>query len=176
MSLIVSLACLGLSAGPAMAPAAEGVHKLEVYGEGSSSKPLTIFETAHCGKTKKGGFFATSTSRDGDLLTFRIPNFNGYKAEYTIEQGEMPGNPTLDFYEKGEGGHATVYSNEFVPPYETVEFGEALFREGGKLLGIGYGPSMYTEHAGKAVFMTGVVECEKPKKGKPKGGGKKGKA
>jgi hypothetical protein len=170
--LIAGAACLGLAAAPATAPAVDSLHSVIVYGEESSETPLTTFAKATCKKEKDGSFFAAANSRDDDLLTLRIPNFHGYKAEYSIEQGEAPGNPTLDFYEKN-GHHATVYSNEFVPPYETVEIGEALFRRGGKLLGIGYGPSMYTTSGGKAIFMTGVLECEKPKtKGK---GGKKGK-
>jgi hypothetical protein len=184
MSLILGMACLAAILMPAAAPAVSPLHAIEVYGEGSSSEPLTIFETARCEKQKGGDFFAFANSRDGDLLTLRIPNFHGYHQEYSIEQGETPGNPTLNFFKNTGDGHATVFSNEFVPSYESVEIGEALFREGGRLLGIGYGPSMYDSSRGKAIFMTGVVECEKPKKkGKPKGkgggkkgGGKKGKA
>jgi hypothetical protein len=172
--LIAGLACLGLTVEPATAPAVDSLHSVIVYGEGSSDTPLTTFSKATCEKNKAGEFRAIASSRDNDLLTLRIPDFHGYKAEYQIEQGEMPGNPTLDFYKNTGDGHATVYSNEFLPPYETVEIGEALFRRGGKLLGIGFGPSMYSHDGGSAIFMTGVLECEKPKKkGK---GGKKGKA
>ena len=44
--------------------------------------------------------------------------------------------------------------------------GRALFREGGHLLGIGFGPAMFNSHGTHAIAFTGVVECEKPRKGK----------
>jgi hypothetical protein len=65
-----------------------------------------------------------------------------------------------------EGDLGTTYSSRYEPPAPIPTIGRALFREGGHLLGIGFGPAMFEHNHDQAIQFTGVIECEKPKKGK----------
>jgi hypothetical protein len=162
---------------PATAPAVSPLHSISVYGEGDSGKPLAVFATATCTRTpsKSGGgktFEARSVSTDGKSRLFlTLPNFGGFKKEYEIEAGTGSDVPYVDVL-LGEGDEsATTFSSRYVPPAPIPVIGRALFREAGHLLGIGYGPAMYEHESNRAIQFTGVIECEKPKKGKK---GKKG--
>ena len=97
-----------------------------------------------------------------------IPQFSGFKKEYEIEPGTESSAPYLNvFIGEGDNGGA-FYTNRYAPPAPIPTIGRAIFREAGHLLGIGYGPAMYNFQRSKAVTFTGVIECEKPKKGKKK--------
>lgn len=131
---------------------------------------MAVFATATC--TRKSGksgktFKAKSISADGESELFlTIPDFGGFKKEYEIEAGSGSSVPYVDVYigEGDKGG--TTFSSRYEPPAPIPVFGTALFREGGHLLGIGYGPAMYEHESSRAITFTGVIECEKPKKGK----------
>jgi hypothetical protein len=155
---------------PATAPAVSPLHSISVYGEGDSGTPLAVFAKAKCTrKASKGGksFEARSTSLDGrSKLFLTIPNFEGFKKEYEIEQGYTHTDPYVDVYiDEGDKG-GTTYSSRYEPPAPIPTIGRALFREAGHLLGIGFGPAMFENEHDRAIDFTGVIECEKPKKGK----------
>jgi hypothetical protein len=158
---------LGLLAA-ANAPAAAPVHSISVFGEGDSGKPLAVFGAAECSrKSTKAGktFTARSVSTDGESELFlSIPGFGGFKKEYEIEAGTGSDAPYVDVYiGEGDDGGST-FSSRYKPSAPIPVIGRALFREGGHLLGIGYGPAMYEYRRQSAVTFTGVIECEKARK------------
>jgi hypothetical protein len=178
---------------PAAAPAVS-THTLSVYAEGNGDNANNIiatFSEATCKVEKQKGrtvFKADLLSKDRAYrINLFIPHWEGFKEklpedenEYEIEQGIDFDKPQIEF--GPVNGHGPeLFNSWFVPPFESFAFGRVAFRNGGHLLGIGYGPALWNEGETKAVFFTGVVECVKkapPKKGKPgkKGsGGKKGK-
>lgn len=153
-------------AGPATALAA-GSHEIDVYG--SDGGITAKFSSAKCvkGKSQESGrraFFAEAVSTNGKYQLFvKVFGFDGFH-EYQIEQGSIDPNPGVTFQEKTENGGGSEYSNRFVPSYPSPGFGAIAFRQGGRLLGVGYGPAMYSRDLSDAVFLTGVVECHYKKK------------
>jgi hypothetical protein len=128
-------------------------------------------------KSKSGEpfFLAKATSTDGNSrLEVDISNFAGFKKEYEVEPGNVEGLPIVAFTLGDGKGNGVAYSNTYPPPEPIPTIGRIVFREAGHLMGVGYGPAMYDYRGDSAVTFTGVVECEKPKKGK-KGKGKPGK-
>jgi hypothetical protein len=153
---------------PATALAA-GAHEINVYG--SSGGITAKFSSAECstGKSKESGsrFFhahSVSTNRNYELYV-TVFSFKGFKEEYEISQGPIDPNPAVIFQDTGG---TREYGNRFEPPFPSPGFGEIAFRQNGKLLGVGYGPSMYSRDLSDAVFLTGVVRCNYKKK-RPKG-------
>jgi hypothetical protein len=159
---------------PAGASAVSPLHSISVYAEGGGegeSEVVAVFTTAKCvhKKSKSGSgpyFLAKAKSTDGQSeLQVSIPEFTGFKTEYEVEPGEITPKPSVTFA-LGEGNSNHFYSSTYAPPVPVPTIGEIIFREAGHLMGVGYGPAMFDYHGASAVFFTGVVECEKAKKGK----------
>jgi hypothetical protein len=150
---------------------AAGSHQIQVLTSGSTV--LTTFSSAKCEKRKASEgtnriFHAISISKNRNYrLDVTIFDFKGFLAEYELNQGSIdpaPGVFLTDLTDESGNGN---YSNAFEPPYPSFGFGEIAFRHGGKLMGVGYGPAMYTADASDAVLLTGVVECKYKKKRRP---------
>jgi hypothetical protein len=154
---------------PASGSAVSPLHSISVYGEDESGEPLAIFTKATCKRTtgKSGkGFRAAAVSTDGKSeLEVTVPQFGGFKKEYEINLGSKYPEPSVNV-DIGAGRSGTLYGSFYEPPYPVPAIGRILFREGGRLMGVGFGPSLYEKNGERAVDFTGVVECEKPKKGK----------
>ncbi len=161
LSLVVAGAAAAAPKKPPKKPALR--HTLFVYGEGESAA-IAKFTTATCTKSK-GSFLARMESTDGKHQLFvKVFDFHGFKAEYEIEAGPPDPNPAISFETTSGGDPSSEFSNRFAGPPGTFGFGEVLFREGGRLLGVGYGPSMFSRDGAHAVFLTGVVSCSSKKK------------
>lgn len=137
---------------------------------------IAVFSKAKCLRKKHGSetyFHATATAEHGsDQLYVSISKFEGFKKEYEVEPGPRDGEPFVVFREDKGDDTTESYASYYPPPYEIPTIGRIVFREGGRLLGVGYGPALFEFHGAHAVSFTGVLECEYPgKKGK---GGIKG--
>ena len=147
---------------------AAGSHEIDVYG--SEGGIVAKFSSAKCRKgiSKESGrryFHAEALSTNGEYQLFvTVFGFGGFQREYEIGQGPPDPNPGVIFQSNSDNSGAAEYSNSFVPSYPSPGFGEIAFRRGGKLFGVGYGPSMYSRDLSDAVFLTGVVECKYPKR------------
>lgn len=147
---------------------AAGSHQIQVLTSGSTV--LTTFSSAKCEKRKarEGGsriFHAISISKNKVYrLDVTIFDFNGFGAEYELNQGSTDPDPAVFLTDLTDQSGDGNYSNAFEPPYPSFGFGEIAFRQSGKLMGVGYGPAMYTADASDAVLLTGVVECKYKKK------------
>jgi hypothetical protein len=167
---LISISCLLALLAPATAPAVSPLHSISVYGENEGGPPLAIFTTAKCvhKKGKSGKFFnAKLTSTDGESqMEVSIPEFGGFKKEYELEPGYDGDKPLVTVAigegEKAKGKH--YFASYYPPPAPIPTIGRVLFREGGHLMGVGFGPAMYDYHGEQAINFTGVVECERPKK------------
>jgi hypothetical protein len=147
---------------PVAARAANSAHRISVLG--TSDETVASFSSAKCTKikSKEDGpvFFAHAVSTNGGYDLFvKVFAFKGVHREYEIAQGPIDPNPSLLFQPTADQSDASEYSNRFVPSYPSFGFGEVVFREAGRLLGVGYGPAMYSRDLADAVALTGVVEC-----------------
>lgn len=162
VGVLVALALLG----PGASLAAAGP-KVTVLGQ--EDQLLAVFKTAKCKKGKKyatgSNFFADATSTNGryELTVSIYRGFTGFhRYDLTLDPNA---NPTLRFSEVGEyasGG----YSNEFVPPFPVPGFGQVNFSPGGKRMGVGFGPAMWSRDASDAVVVAGGLECRYAKRPK----------
>jgi hypothetical protein len=161
----VLLAVLALpGATGAKPPPKAAFHSVDVLGP--DGKQLTTFSKARC-KKQNGEFSARAVSTDGKWsLRLRIFQFRGFHAEYQVEQGKLVPEPGIIVAPVGPAGKDLYYASYINPPEPSPGFGEILFREGGRLMGVGYGPAMFsTRHSiDDAINLTGVVTCEYPRK------------
>ena len=118
------------------------------------------FHTAKCVRSKHR-FTAVLGGEDKNpdyALALSIDGFSGFH-DYPVTLG-----PGSDVFLKLFGPDDAAYSNFYKPPFPSPGAGKITFSSSGKLLGIGFGPAMYTRDGSDAVVLSGVVTCSYKKK------------
>ncbi len=145
-----------LAAGASFAAPA-GAHRVTVI---HGKQVVWTFHTAKCVKRAHvfTAVFGGEDKRPDYAMGLRIDGFDGFH-DYPL---------TLDFdsvvFLKLFGPNGAVYSNIYKPPFPSPGAGKVTFARRGKLLGVGFGPAMYTRAATDAVVLSGVVTCSYKKK------------
>jgi hypothetical protein len=125
------------------------------------------FHTAKCVKTKHRftAVLGGEVKNPDYAMAISIPGFTGFH-DYPVALGPSlaPGSVFLKLF----GPNNSEYSNFYRPPFPSPGAGHVTFASGGKLMGVGFGPAMYTRDGSDAVLLTGVVKCNY-KKSRAKG-------
>jgi hypothetical protein len=148
---LLALALAASSTAQARAP-----HRVVVI---HGSQVVWSFHTASCVKTK-GRFTAVlggEVKNPDYAMAIVLDRFTGFH-DYPVTLG-----PSGDSFMKLFGPNA-VYSNIYAPPFPSPGAGRITFADGGRLMGVGFGPAMFTQDASDAVSLTGVVKCKYKKK------------
>jgi hypothetical protein len=124
------------------------------------TKVVWRFHTAKCTRTKHrfSAVFGGEVKNPDYALALTIDEFTGFH-EYPVTLG-----PTSVVFLKLFGPNDAVYSNFYVPPFPAPGFGAVKFGSGGKLLGVGFAPAMFTSDASDAVVLAGGARCVYRKK------------
>jgi hypothetical protein len=155
--LVCVLVVLGLAA--SSTADARG-HSVRVF---HGSQAVFAFHTAECVKKKDiftavlGGEYKSPKY----AMAVRIEGFSGFK-DYPVTLGPSLGAGSVSL--KLFGPRNAVYSNFYKPPFPSPGAGHVKFTHHGHLMGVGFGPAMYTRDASDAVLLTGVVKCKYPRK------------
>lgn len=151
----VLLALATAAASPAQA--APSHRLLVVHGR----DVVWTFHTAAC-KRSKHRFTAVlgGEVRNPDYaLAVHIDGFSGFH-RYAVTLG-----PSLDgVFLKLFGPGDAVYSNFYRPPYPVPGAGRVTFGNGGRVMGVGFGPAMFSADGSDGVVLAGAVTCKYPKR------------
>jgi hypothetical protein len=173
--VVLALTLMLAMALPAAAPAkSPPEHKITVLDD--QSNVLATFSSATCGTRRFSDgtsyrYIHARSDAGGDYgLIVDLFGAVRFGHRYTVKLAPTSKhNPFIDVY---RGGDQASDSNEWAsnnaPPYPVPSEGDVEFSSGGTLVGVAFGPAMFSEDRTNAVQLTGVVRCHKPKKKKTK--------
>jgi hypothetical protein len=122
------------------------------------SKTVWRFHTAACVRAKHhfSAVLGEGQKSHRYAMAVYIPGFDNFGL-YPVSLG--PGLDNGDVFLKLFGPGDTAYSNFYAPPFPSSGSGKVYFTNDGKLMGLAFGPAMYTRDGTDAVAVTGVVTC-----------------
>lgn len=169
-AVLLAIAGLGISDSALAADGgqSETGHSITVFNGGGGASAVFTVATCHVKRSSGGKTFlaeAISTSRRYKLFV-KIFAFSKF-TEYQVEQGQIDPNPSIQVDRVGGEDPKSEFGNRFVPTFPSFGFGAIVFRRtnaGALLMGVGYGPAMYSRDLSDAVSLTGVVPCKKQRK------------
>jgi hypothetical protein len=156
VALLIVVALVGISAAPASAHSVHVIH---------GKRTVWKFHTAACkrSKDKFSAVLGGEKKNPAYAMAVVIDGFDGFGV-YPVSLG--PSLDKGDVFLKLFGPGDKAYSNFYAPPFPSPGSGKVYFGDGGHLMGVAFGPAMYTRDATDAVAVTGVVTCKYPHKRK----------
>jgi hypothetical protein len=155
--VVVALLALALAAS---STAHARTHRVRVF---HGSQVVWTFHTAKCVKSKHRftAVLGGETRNPDYAMAVSIEGFTGFH-RYPVALGPSlaPGSVYLKLF----GPNNSEYSNFYTPPFPSPGAGHVTFASRGKLMGVGFGPAMYTRDGSDAVLLSGVVKCKYKKK------------
>jgi len=152
-----TLAFLLLLAAPAAMAA--GPHRVRVI---HGKKTAWSFHTGKCVRSKHRftAVLGGEVKNPDYALALEIDPFTGFH-DYAVTLG-----PSSDVFLKLFGPKDAVYSNFYKPPFPAPSLGKVTFSANGRLMGVGFGPAMFSKDFTDAVVLAGVVTCRYKKTAK----------
>jgi hypothetical protein len=123
------------------------------------------FHTGACTRTKHRftAVLGGETKNPDYAMAISIDGFTGFH-NYPVKLGPSLGSGSVFLKLFGPGDAA--YSNFYKPSFPVPGAGLVTFGSGGKLMGVGFGPAMWTRDGSDAVVLAGGVKCKYKKKKK----------